>query len=58
MLLTESPILKERARLMSEPAFWEHALSLDDNRLREIYLEFVVKVVANPTEVIQVDLRI
>lgn len=58
LLLTESPILKERAELMSEPAFWEHALSLDDNRLRELYLEFVVKVVANPTEVIQVDLRI
>ena len=41
-----------------EPSFWKHALSLDDNRLREIYLEFVVKVVANPTEVTQVDLRI
>jgi hypothetical protein len=50
--------LKERAELMSEPAFWEHAVSLPDTRLREIYLEFVVKVVANPTEVIQVDLRI
>ena len=58
LLLNESPILKERAKLMGEPGFWKHAVSLPDNRLREIYLEFVLKVVANPTEVTQVDLRI
>ena len=58
LLLTESPILKERAKLMGEPGFWKHAVSLPDTRLREIYLEFVLKVVANPTEVTQVDLRI
>jgi len=58
LLLNESPILKERAKLMAEPGFWKHAVSLSDNRLREIYLEFVVKAVANPTEVTQVDLRI
>ena len=58
LLLTESPILKERAELMAEPGFWKHAASLPDTRLRELYLEFVLKVVANPTEVVQVDLRI
>ena len=58
LLLTDSPILKERAKLMGEPGFWKHAESLPDNRLREIYLEFVLKAVANPTEVTQVDLRI
>ncbi len=58
LLLTESPILKERAKLMGEPDFWKHAVDLPDNRLREIYLEFVLKVTANPTEVTQVDLRI
>jgi len=58
LLLTESPILKERAELMAEPGFWQHAVSLPDTRLREIYLEFVLKAVANPTEVTQVDLRI
>ena len=58
LLLTESPILKERAELMAEPGFWKHALSLPDTRLREIYLEFVLKVVANPTGVTEVELRI
>ena len=58
LLLNESPILKERAKLMGEPGFWKHAVSLPDNRLREIYLEFVLKAVANPTEVTQVELRI
>ena len=58
LLLTESPILKERASLMAEPSFWEHAVSLPDNRLREIYLEFVLKVEANQTGVTQVVLRI
>ena len=58
LLLNESPILKERAKLMGEPDFWKHAVNLPDNRLREIYLEFVLKVTANPTEVTQVDLRI
>jgi len=58
LLLTESPILKERAELMGEPGFWKHAVNLPDNRLREIYLEFVLKVIANPTEVVGVDLRI
>jgi hypothetical protein len=58
LLLTESPILKERAKLMGEPGFWKHAVSLPDTRLREIYLEFVLKVVANPTGVTEVELRI
>tara|TARA_R100001443_G_C3259735_1_gene155300 strand:- start:15 stop:557 length:543 start_codon:yes stop_codon:yes gene_type:complete len=58
LLLTESPILKERASLMAEPAFWEHAASLPDTRLREIYLEFVLKAVANPKGVTEVELRI
>ena len=58
LLLTESPILKERAKLMGEPGFWKHAVSLPDTRLREIYLEFVVKAVANPTGVTEVELRI
>jgi len=58
LLLTESPILKERASLMAESAFWEHAASLPDNRLRDIYLEFVLKAVANPKQVIAISLRI
>ena len=58
LLLNESPILKERAKLMGEPGFWKHAVSLPDNRLREIYLEFVVKAVANPKGVTEVELRI
>ena len=58
LLLTESPILKERASLMAEPAFWQHAASLPDTRLREIYLEFVLKAVANPKGVSEVELRI
>ena len=58
LLLNESPILKERAKLMAEPGFWKHAVSLPDTRLREIYLEFVVKVIANPTQVTEVFLRI
>ena len=58
LLLTDSPLLKERASLMGEPGFWKHAVNLPDNRLREIYLEFVLKVTANPTEVTQIDLRI
>jgi site-specific DNA recombinase len=58
LLLNESPILKERAKLMSEPSFWKHALSLDDQYLREVYLEFVVKTVANPSGVTDVELRI
>ena len=58
LLLNESPILKERAKLMAEPAFWKHALTLDDQYLREVYLEFVVKTVANPSGVTDVELRI
>ena len=58
LLLTESPILKKRAKTMAEPGFWKHAVSLPDKYLRDIYLEFVLKVSANPNEVIQVDLRI
>tara|TARA_B100001250_G_scaffold89297_1_gene74060 strand:- start:5469 stop:6785 length:1317 start_codon:yes stop_codon:yes gene_type:complete len=58
LLLTDSPILKERAQILGAPGFWKHAESLPDNRLREIYLEFVLKVTANPTEVVGVDLRI
>lgn len=58
LLLNESPILKERAKLMAEPAFWKHALSIDDQYLREVYLEFVVKTVANPSGVTDVELRI
>ena len=58
LLLNESPILKERAKLMAEPAFWKHALTLDDKYLREVYLEFVVKVMAIPSGVTEVELRI
>ena len=58
LLLNESPILKERAKLMAEPAFWKHALTLDDQYLREVYLEFVVKTVANPSGVTDVELRL
>ena len=58
LLLVKSPVMKERAQMMASSDFWDHAASLPDNRLREIYLEFVLKAVAKPKQVTQIFLRI